>query len=264
MQARLRGIRVATASAVVAGSLAAIAVAGIREKDFEVGPGATEGGAVACRDGETPTGGGFKLDQRLDPPERLAVHSTYPSGKRWKVEAYNFEGTTQGGSAIAVCSKADDLFVRTKSADTGGVEEEAQVTARCPDGSKALGGGGKGPGDNTFLRGSFPAGDSRSWGARFSNSPAGKIQAFVVCDRSPHGLEIVVGSATSDPPRRRGGFATVTAKAECSQGALPVGGGHTSASSTSYRQSRPVKGAWRVTADAFEGVMVSAYAVCQK
>ena len=120
-----------------------------------------------------------------------------------------------------------------------------------------------GPGDNTFLRGSFPAGDQRSWGARFSNFPEGKIEAFVVCDRSPHGLEVVVGSVTSDPPRHRGGTATVTAKAECSQGARPVGGGQVSASNTNYRQSRPVRGAWKVTADAAEGVMVTAYGVCQ-
>ena len=246
-------------------ALAVSAYGAVRSHDFVVGPGATEGGGASCGEGKTPTGGGFELDQRLDPPERLAIHSTYPSGKRWKVEAYNFEGTPQGGSAIAVCSKDDSLFVRTKSANAGGVDEEAQVTARCPDGSKALGGGGKGPGDNTFLRGSFPAGDGRSWGARFSNFPGGKIKAFVVCDRNAHGVEIEVGNVTSDPPRRRGGVATVTAKAECERGASPVGGGHvSSASSTTYRQSRPVKGAWRVRADASEGVNVTAYAVCRK
>ncbi len=248
--------------------LAAFAEADVRKDGFKVGPGATEGGSVACKDGQVPAGGGFELDQTLSGPagpERLGIHSSFPSRGKWKVEAYNFDGTTKRGSAIAVCVKDNDLFVRTKTAQEPDDVDEVQATAKCPPGSKALGGGGEGPGQNQWLRGSFPAEIGRSWGARFENVYGEKVKAFVVCDPSSKRVEIVEDIEVSDPGRRRGGTQTVTAKAKCKSGFDPVGGGHFSSdSSTVYLESRPARGAWRVSANATEGASVNAYAVCRK
>lgn len=245
--------------------LAASAVASVEKDGFKVAGGATEGGSVACKQGQAPTGGGFELDQKLSGPlgpERLMIQTTYPDGKRWKVEAYNFDGSEKRGSAIVICEKNNGLVVKSKAVEVPVADDESQATAKCPAGSKVIGGGGLGPGSNEFLRGSFPAGNG--WGARYENTFGGRIEAFAVCDKSPGRIEITDGSTVSDPTRR-GGRATVTAKAECPGKAEPVGGGHYSTDGgTSYRESRPVDGAWKVTADADEGVTVSAYAVCQK
>ncbi len=259
------GKRAFALSLVVSAAVAIGANGEIRKDGFKVGGGATEGGSVACKDGEEPIGGGFTLDQKLSTgsgPERLIIQTTYPDGKRWKVEAYNFDGNEKRGSAIVICEKNNGLVVKSKDRKVPEEDSEAQATVNCPDGSKALGGGGLGPGTNDFLRGSFPTGNG--WGARYENTYGGRIEAFVVCDKSPGRVTITEGSTVSDPPRR-GGRATVTAIADCAGKAEPVGGGHYStAGGTGYRESRPVNGAWKVTADAEEGVTVTAYAVCRK
>jgi hypothetical protein len=245
-------------SAVTCLAVAAFALAGVRENGFTVGGGATEGGAVACKRGQVPTEGGFTLEQ--DP--LLAVHSTYPAGKRWKVEAYNLEGAEGTGSAIALCKSSKGLFVRSKTAEHQGDSREDQVVARCPKGSSALGGGGRGPGQNQRMRGSFPEGDGRSWGARFDNvSDGDRMEAFVVCDKHAN-VSIV---QTSDAPKAKRGSREASVDAECDANTDLVGGGFYSPSNaTYYRESRPAGNAWRVKAIAGTSVSVSSFAVCRK
>ena len=245
----------------VSACFAALALAGVEEKPFVVDPGATERGSVECPSGESPTGGGFTLHQANR--NRLRVHSSFPDGDRWKVEAYSLDRKSRG-SAIALCAEDEDLFVRTKTERAALGTGEGQATARCPDGSKALGGGGNIAGSNWEFRGSFPDSEAMSWGARFefSEFDQPRMDAFVVCDRTPRGVHVVHDTVTSDPSAGR---TTVTAEAECRPNAHPVGGGHfASVSGTYYRESRPVAGAWRVTADPFGEVTVAAYAVCAR
>jgi hypothetical protein len=256
------GVRTLAALAVVLlAGLAATAFAGIEKKNFTVHPGSTEGGAAKCSGNEVPAAGGFSLDQQTN---ELYPQTTYPRGPRWKVEAYNLNGPdAYDGSAYALCLKDSTLFVRSKKQRVKDVSGQAQATAKCPGGSKAVSGGGKGPGDNAIMRGSFPAGGGESWGARYENVSTGdRIEAFAICDPSPGGTTFVEDSVTFDPPRRRG--LAVTASAECESGEKIVGGGFYSTShSTNYLESRPTKRAWHVAANADEGVTVVAYGVCQ-
>ena len=246
--------------------LAALAIAAngeIQKENFTVGIGAAEGGAAKCGDGKVPSAGGFELDQSTN---ELYPQTTYPRGPRWKVEAYNRNGPGDlGGKAFALCVKDSKLFIRSKVERVEAGMDEIQATAKCPDGSKAISGGGLGPGLNTVMRGSFPAGAQRSWGARWEYLGDGdRVEAFAVCDPSPRGVSFVEDPVISDPPRR-GGEAQVTARAECGGGDQIVGGGFFSTSeSTNFLESRPTKAAWRVTANAGEGVTVVAYGTCQK
>lgn len=259
--------RVAIIAAALLAGLAVAAVGDVRKDGFKVGSGATEGGSVACTNGKSPTGGGFTLEQKLNGPlgpERLAIETSHPDGKKWVVRAYNFDGAKKRGSAIAICSKDDDLVVRSKSATVAEGMEGVQATPRCPDGSKAVGGGGRGPGGNSRFRGSFPGEDSKSWGARFDLLQPGEVvKGWVVCDTSPRGTKVVEDSATNAPGRRGSNPITLTAKAECPAGKQPTGGGHFSTANPDYLESRPVEGAWRIKANAADGVTVVAYAVCQ-
>src|SRR4051794_1150337 len=93
--------------------LAVAAAGSVRERKFTIGPGATGGGAVSCPNGEVPTGGGFTLKQESGSVDRFRIKSSYPTRGGWKAAAYSFDGAGEG-SAIAVCSKDDSLFVRTK------------------------------------------------------------------------------------------------------------------------------------------------------
>jgi hypothetical protein len=55
------------------------------------------------------------------------------------------------------------------------------------------------------------------------------------------------------------------ASAQCGNAKEIVGGGFFSTSdTTNYLESRPTRRAWRVTANADEGVTVVAYGICQK
>ncbi len=262
MRVRAAGTPALVAIALLA-VLAGTAVAGIERKDFTVRVGFTEGGAAKCSGDKVPAAGGFSLDQQTN---ELYPQTTYPKGPRWKVEAYNRNGPNAfDGSAYALCLKDSKLFVRSKKQRVKDDTGEAQATAKCPNGSKAVSGGGKGPGQNAVMRGSFPTGGEVSWGARYEFVSQGdRIEAFAVCDPSPGGTTFVEESVTSDPPRR-GGEAQVTASADCESGEEIVGGGFYSTNdSTNYLESRPVKRAWRVTANADEGVTVVAYGICQK
>ena len=253
---------VATLAALCIGA-SAVWAAGIESKGFTVEVGATEGGAATCASGKIAGAGGFSLKQ---PTNELYPQTTFPDGKKWKVEAYNRNGPdAYKGKAFALCLNDPKLFVRSKVERVEGPLDEIQATAKCPEGSKAVAGGGKGPGFNTVMRGSFPTGDPRTWGARWEYLGDGdRVEAFAVCDPTPRGVSFVDDSVTSDPDRR-GGLAEVTAEAECATGETVVGGGFFSTSeSTHYLESRPTKRSWKVTANAGEGVIMNSYAVCQK
>jgi hypothetical protein len=254
----------------VASALAALAVlclgasavwgASIESKGFTVEVGATEGGAASCGSGKMAAAGGFKLRQ---PTNELYPQTTYPGGRKWKVEAYNRNGPdAYKGKAFALCLNDKDLFVRSKVERVEAGMNEIQATARCPEGSKAISGGGKGPGMNTVMRGSFPAGDERSWGARWQFLGEGDlVKSFAVCDPTPRGtrFEEILTVAP-----QRGARAHIGLGAICKAGDVVGGGFFSTSVSTNYLESRPIKGAWRVEAVVDGGVTLSAYAVCQK
>ena len=256
------GVRTLAALAVaLLAGLAATALAGIEGKDFTVRVGFTEGGAAKCSGDKVPAAGGFSLDQQTN---ELYPQTTYPRGPRWKVEAYNRNGPdTYDGSAYALCLKDQKLFVRSKKLRVKDDSGQAQATAKCPDGSKAVSGGGKGPGENAVMRGSFPAGGGKSWvPGTTSSTRATASRRLQSAIRAPgrHDFRGRFGDLRSAAAPR----SWPQASAECESGEKIVGGGFYSTNdSTNYLESRPTKRAWRVRANADEGVTVVAYGVGQ-
>jgi hypothetical protein len=241
----------------------AVSAAGdIRTDHFNIGSGATEGGSVACGKGDSVTGGGFSLKQTST--EHIRIHSSYPANRGWKAEGYTLDAPGRG-SVSAVCAKDNSLFLKTKTKKVPEGVEEGQAFAHCPKGSKALGGGGNSPGNNAGLRGSFPGGDGRSWGARYDvYSPPARIKAFVVCDPHPRGITVVEDDVVA-PAARRGTRSDVTAKAQCPEGSKVLGGGHYSSDDfTYYLSSGPTNQTWRVVASAYPNTTVIAYGACKK
>ena len=156
---------------------------------FKVGPGATEGGAVACKDGKVPDRRRVRArSDRVGPLGLSASGSTRAFRQRASVEGRGLQlrrHDAMRGSAIAVCSKDNDCSSARRSRGADGRRREVQATAKCPDGLE----GARGRRERARVRTSAARAHSRpeigrSWGARFANVYGEKVEAFVVCDPS--------------------------------------------------------------------------------
>lgn len=218
------------------------------------------GGAVSCPQGKVPMNGGFTLQQTSS---SLELRSSYPTERGWEVAVRNIEHEKRSGSADAVCTDADLKIVTERKTLS---VEDAQVNAKCPKGSNAIAGGGKLFGkQGAVLIGSFPAGDGKTWGSRWTLfEPDTKLEAFAICDKHARGYEVVSDSAplTAMP---RGVPDSGTARAVCPDGTGIAGGGFFRNNfQTFYESSGPKGDGWEVSANGFTGESVNAYATCVK
>jgi hypothetical protein len=153
-------------------------------------PGRTSLAAKCTAANSHATGGGVKVDgdeSGLD----LEVGSTLPNGSHnaWKGGANNSTVATAQMTTTAICGKGNYVYKTVKK--SVGVGKAEQKTAKCPAGTKVVGGGVGAPGDHGVEVGaSEPSdgGDGNSkaddaWLGRESNSSAKRtvMKVTAVC-----------------------------------------------------------------------------------
>jgi hypothetical protein len=135
-----------------------------------------------CPKGTKVSGGGVALSN--DDPFNVAEPSgSYPSGKReWTAVGEAYEPGVEL-TAFARCLKRAKLIRRSESFDMPDDSDTHTVTATCPKGTKATGGGIElsEPYDD-YDQGSYPSG-KRAWTA--AGYDAGVVTAHVVCLKKP-------------------------------------------------------------------------------
>jgi hypothetical protein len=132
-----------------------------------------------CPKGTKVAGGGVQLSNDVD----NEIGGSYPSGKReWTAVG---EPSSETGEVIASarCLKGARLVRRSASLDMPGDGATHTVTAKCPKGSKATGGGIElsEPYDD-YVQGTYPTG-KREWTA--AGYDEGVVTAHVVCLKKP-------------------------------------------------------------------------------
>ncbi|GHF71384.1 hypothetical protein GCM10018790_56560 [Kitasatospora xanthocidica] len=142
--------------------------------------------SVTCPAGQTPTGGGPKVSPYDNPLEMI---SSYPRGNGWVV-------TVDGGSdvdatlwATVICSTEPHTQV-SNGPVTIAPQSEGGLSATCPAGQYATGGGGLVDLGVVHVYESFAGGNEANdrW-TYYINNPAGRpleLRPFVICSTSPH------------------------------------------------------------------------------
>jgi hypothetical protein len=139
-----------------------------------------------CGRGSDPVSGGWRL---VGPDSDIPVFDSRPKGRRWRIRAYDNEGTDL--TAFAYCLKnGPDLVRRDGSREIDGAGEAVTARARCKRGQEFLGGGWattprpdyfNTDGPDTFFIDVVREG-ARAWSAGATNfGLLGRIQAIAVC-----------------------------------------------------------------------------------
>lgn len=232
------------------------------EKSFSVSSNDPGGGKAPCASNQRPTGGGFALEDS----QTMDIRSAFPKGKRFAVSVFNNDTTTHGGSAIAICGKAKGLSISSKTRKSKESQEDIQVSASCPKGTKSIGGGGSIAGEGLLVA-SAPLSDD-GWFARYGlpGTKRTNVKAWAICDSDAKHIQTVQGTDVIEG-RRRGNQGTGTATAECPVGTQVVSGGHAKVDAIplgfGYHFSKPVGNGWQVSGYGHDGTL-SAFAVCEK
>ena len=172
----------------------------------------------------------------------------------------------RSGTAIAICGKKKGLETKSKARRTTASQQDVQTTAKCPKGTKSVGGGGS-INNTGLLVASGPIADD-GWTVRYRlpGTVRTKVEAWAICDSDAKKIQVV--QATDEiTGRRRGNDGTGTATAECPSGTKVVSGGHAKVDAIeygfAYDHSMPEGNGWQVQGYGHEGVL-SAFAVCEK
>ena len=254
------------ATALMLGAVAGAVGTTVVKRNFNVHQVDTGGGSVACPQGKDSTSGGFTLQQT---DTSLEVQASHPTRKGWSVEVRNIEHAKRSGTVIALCKKGQGLSIRTKKHTTDQADTDVQVTAKCPDGSKAVGGGGELTGGepafgNAFQIGSFPASAGHAWATRWRFPSGGEVdlKAYAICDENARGYNVVEDDdeiQAPEPPY----FGDGTALATCKGHDKLAGGGYfRSDEKTYYTKIGPKGSGWNVTANGFVGGPILSFAIC--
>ena len=237
---RLKGKGSRTAGAFLAASavLAPLALAGAGERTVVSEPFTLAGDNIStqlakCGAGSQVTGGGFSITPTGPTDIGTRVKSLFPTGDRkWYAVIDNLSSAERQAKSYAVCRKGGKLSTveKTEVVD-GSVDQQPDVTAKCPKGSSATGGGAAQTGSHldSYTMESRPKGD-RGWYVRsyVSLDFIGEHAAYAICDPEKSNKYDSVAKIEAPPPRaasRRGTAYEVTAKAKCPKGAVTTGGG---------------------------------------
>ncbi len=172
--------------------LAPLALAGAGERtvvseEFTLAGNNLSTQLAKCKAGSQVTGGGFSITL-TDPLEiGTRVKSLFPTGDRkWYAVIDNLRSEERQAKSYAVCRKGDKLsIVEEPDVVDGSVDQRPDVTAKCPKGSSATGGGAVQTGSHldTYTMESRPKGD-RGWYVRsfVTLDFIGEHAAYVICD----------------------------------------------------------------------------------
>jgi hypothetical protein len=179
--------------------------------------------SARCPKGEHALGGGFSL------PSHGIAQQSFPAGRRWKLEAFNFEDGTSTMRAFARCeptgSGALKVVKRSKRTSEPAVPT---VTAKCPRRSHVVSGGYKvsPPFDpNGSDAGEIAVFESRrvsarTWRVKGENvGDATNLVAYALCRSNRHGSTSQVANSAVIAA------AVTSVTAGCPAGTHSTGGG---------------------------------------
>jgi hypothetical protein len=245
---------------VVVGLASAVAFAGEVKQTSTTEPVPADGQAhyatAKCPQGHKVTGGAGQL---ADAAAIQELAGWYPITKReWTASGINGLGDPSEVTAHAICLRDARVKLVTESIELGPAEG---VTATCPRGTKASGGGLQFAAENSAdVAGAYPSG-KRKWTAVADPSLGGELTAHAVClkDRKLKRKEVT----EEIPP----GFGTTTAvTVTCKKRTKATGGGaEIDPVETDYVASYPDgKRAWTVEAQSGSGSEITAHVLCLK
>jgi hypothetical protein len=175
--------------------------------------------SVLCPKGTVVYGGGSFVSSSSP---LAGLNDSFPSGNGWVIDVNNTSGDDTDITAIAMCGPkpAHYKIVKAKAVKNPSGRHTV-ATAKCPTGSKPLGGGAAASSNGLFtnLGATLPQG--QAWRSDENNASASgnMLTAFAVCGQV-HGYHVVVGPATNLPANDQ----TFTA-AECPSNLVAIGGG---------------------------------------
>ncbi len=141
---------------------------------------------VSCPAGQTPTGGGPKVSPSYN---ALTMISSYAIGGTWIVTAKSNSSTDGTLWATAICSTEPHSQVFNGPLAVP-ARSEGGLSAQCPPGQYATGGGGRTDLGSVSVMETFAGGNDLNdrW-SYYINNPTGMthyVEPFVVCSSSPH------------------------------------------------------------------------------
>jgi hypothetical protein len=246
---------------VVVGLASAVAFAGEVKQTSTAEPLPADGEArhatAKCPQGHKLTGGAGQLG---DAPAIQDLAGWYPITKReWTASGINYLGDPSEVTAHAICLRDARVKLVTESIELDPAEA---VTATCPRGRKASGGGLQiAPESSADVAAAYPSG-KRKWTAVADPfAGGGELTAHAVClkDRKLKRKEV-----TEEIPPGFGTTTTVTVR--CKKRTKATGGGaEIDPVETDYVASYPDgKRAWTVEAQSGSGSEITAHVLCLK
>jgi hypothetical protein len=151
-----------------------------------------------------------------------SVNDSFPSGNAWVADVNNASGDDTSMTVFAMCGPKPAHYKVVKAkAVTNFSGRHTVATAKCPAGSKPLGGGGHSSSGDLFtnLGATLPQGTA--WRVDENNASAhnSKLTAFAVCGQV-RGYHVQVGPATSLPANDQ-----TRTDVECPTNLVAIGGG---------------------------------------
>ncbi len=184
--------------------------------------GSQSHGSVACPAKTVPTGGGVYISSLSTAAN---VNSSYPLPDGWNGDVNNTSGSATTFLVYAICVKRNAFWTIVAEPFTNTANHQDSAIARCPAGTKVLGGGGFSSSSSTGSVESravpFKAGTSSGYDVVMNNDDSfdHAATAYAVCGHSA-GWQLIRGAAVTAPP----GSQTLAA-VSCPSPKVPLGGG---------------------------------------
>jgi hypothetical protein len=192
---------------------------------------------ATCPKGTVPFGGGvFTNSGDL----LVNVNDSFPSGPGWIGDLNNGSSSSVDASAVVMCGHKPAHYTVVKGNTVRNPSGTHVVaTAKCPTGSKPLGGGASAGSRSIFtnMAATFPQG--KAWRVDENNASAGgdKLTPFAICGQVP-GYQVVIGPAQNLMAEE-----DVLTTADCPSGLIPIsGGGFASTSSVGVNLNETAPG----------------------
>jgi hypothetical protein len=193
-----------------------------------VNPGTVGSAAATCPSGTLAVGGGFALGSDM------IVSGSYPQGNGWQAEALNNSSSSQLLNAYVTCLSNTSGSVSSKNSSTlVTAGSNGNITAACPSGSVAVGGGFRFNPLYLQVFNSSQSGNGWQVYAKNSSGINSNLTTYVTC------LSGISGASTSQVLAQTSiaGNSTGGIEAACSSGSLVTGGGFALSSNMSVYNS---------------------------
>ena len=219
-------------------------------------------GTAVCPSGKVPLGGGFFSSSGSVGANE---NSSFPVTGGWSVDFNNSTATASTFTVYAVCAKAPKKYAVVVGSGTtvNAGTQLGNITASCPAGAKALGGGSFSSSGSVLatVNSSIPTTTGWRVDANNGSATAEAVTAYVVCGKVAK-YRVVTGPVTGNNP----GVQTASSAA-CGGTGVPTGGGAFSNSGSTLvaiNSSFPTTGGWGsdMNNGSATAASVTTYAVC--